>query len=66
MLKRLSVYLSFAASAIRYLPCRLHWPARCLQHRAHPVTWSKVAWILVAMVAARSAAMGFNRLVTRD
>jgi 4-hydroxybenzoate polyprenyltransferase len=24
--------------------------------------WSKVAWILVAMIGARSAAMGFNRL----
>jgi 4-hydroxybenzoate polyprenyltransferase len=29
------------------------------------VTWSTVGWILVAMVAARSAAMGFNRLVDR-
>jgi 4-hydroxybenzoate polyprenyltransferase len=28
-----------------------------------PVAWPTVAWILVAMVAARSAAMGFNRLV---
>jgi hypothetical protein len=27
------------------------------------VTWWHVAWIVVAMVAARSAAMGFNRLV---
>jgi len=26
------------------------------------LTWSAVGWILVAMVAARSAAMGFNRL----
>ena len=26
-------------------------------------TWSMLGWILVAMVAARSAAMGFNRLV---
>src|SRR5262249_49712489 len=29
------------------------------------VTWSAIGWILVAMVAARSAAMGFNRLVDR-
>src|SRR5439155_27279795 len=28
-----------------------------------PLTWPTVAWIVVAMVAARSAAMGFNRLV---
>jgi 4-hydroxybenzoate polyprenyltransferase len=27
-----------------------------------PLTWRTVVWILVAMVAARSAAMGFNRL----
>jgi 4-hydroxybenzoate polyprenyltransferase len=27
------------------------------------ITWPTVAWILVAMVGARSAAMGFNRLV---
>src|SRR6185312_5093120 len=26
-------------------------------------TWRAVGWILVAMVSARSAAMGFNRLV---
>jgi 4-hydroxybenzoate polyprenyltransferase len=29
----------------------------------HPIGWSQVFWIIVAMVAARSAAMGFNRLV---
>jgi 4-hydroxybenzoate polyprenyltransferase len=28
-----------------------------------PLTWQKVLWILVAMVSARSAAMGFNRVV---
>jgi 4-hydroxybenzoate polyprenyltransferase len=28
--------------------------------------WRTVAWIAVAMVGARSAAMGFNRLVDRD
>ena len=27
--------------------------------------WEKSLWILVAMVGARSAAMGFNRLVDR-
>ena len=31
----------------------------------HTVTWIQVVWIVVAMVAARSAAMGFNRLVDR-
>lgn len=27
----------------------------------HPVPWSTLGWILLAMVAARSASMGFNR-----
>jgi 4-hydroxybenzoate polyprenyltransferase len=31
--------------------------------RIVPVGWRQVVWIVVAMVAARSAAMGFNRLV---
>jgi 4-hydroxybenzoate polyprenyltransferase len=34
-----------------------------LAARAVPVGWMTVVWILIAMVAARSAAMGFNRLV---
>jgi 4-hydroxybenzoate polyprenyltransferase len=34
-----------------------------LAHRHHPVTWWHFGWILAAMVGARSAAMGFNRLV---
>jgi 4-hydroxybenzoate polyprenyltransferase len=34
-----------------------------LAAQQHPVTGGTIAWILVAMVAARSAAMGFNRLV---
>lgn len=28
--------------------------------------WRKIAWIIVAMVGARSSAMGFNRIVDRD
>jgi 4-hydroxybenzoate polyprenyltransferase len=34
-----------------------------LASRAQPLTWGRVAWIVAAMVTARSAAMGFNRLV---
>lgn len=34
-----------------------------LAQREAPVGWAQLAWILVAMVAARSAAMGFNRIV---
>src|SRR6188508_907729 len=33
-----------------------------LAARTRPVGWAQVCWIVVAMVAARSAAMGFNRL----
>jgi 4-hydroxybenzoate polyprenyltransferase len=29
----------------------------------HPVTWTRVGWIVLAMVTARSAAMSFNRIV---
>jgi 4-hydroxybenzoate polyprenyltransferase len=29
----------------------------------HPVTWSRIGWIIAAMVTARSAAMSFNRIV---
>jgi 4-hydroxybenzoate polyprenyltransferase len=32
----------------------------------HPVTAGAFAWILLAMVAARTAAMGFNRIVDRN
>ncbi len=31
-----------------------------------PVFWSKLPWILLAMVGARSSAMAFNRLVDRE
>ena len=34
-----------------------------LAWREHPFSWAQVGWIVVCMVAARSAAMGFNRLV---
>src|SRR5918995_6956820 len=36
----------------------LAWPS-------HPITLRTVLWILVAMVGARTAAMGFNRLADR-
>lgn len=37
-----------------------------LANRTYPVTLWQIAWILVAMVGARSAAMGFNRIVDAD
>ena len=34
-----------------------------LAAREHPLTLARIGWIVAAMVAARTAAMGFNRLV---
>ncbi|MGB7220731.1 MAG: UbiA-like polyprenyltransferase [Vicinamibacterales bacterium] len=63
MLKRISVYLSFVrfSHSVFALPFAL--AGALLASRRTPVGWGTIGWILVAMVAARSAAMGFNRLV---
>ena len=60
---RVSTYLSFVrfSHSVFALPFAL--TGALLAAREHPVTWRSVLWIVVAMVAARSAAMGFNRLV---
>jgi 4-hydroxybenzoate polyprenyltransferase len=63
MIARLGTYLSFVrfSHSIFALPFAL--TGALLASRTHTVTWAMVAWIAAAMVAARSAAMGFNRLV---
>jgi len=63
MLSRLTTYASFVrvSHSVFALPFALAGALLAAQHTA--VTWSTIGWILVAMVAARSAAMGFNRLV---
>ena len=63
MVSRLRTYLSFVrfSHSVFALPFAL--AGALLAARHAPLTWQKLAWILVAMVAARSAAMGFNRLV---
>ena len=63
MLKRLSVYAAFVrvSHSVFALPFALAGALLAAQHTA--VTWTTIGWILAAMVAARSAAMGFNRLV---
>ena len=63
MMSRVSTYASFVrvSHSVFALPFALAGALLAAQHTA--VTWGTVAWILVAMVAARSAAMGFNRLV---
>jgi 4-hydroxybenzoate polyprenyltransferase len=60
---RLLVYGSFVrfGHSVFALPFALAGALLAAQHTT--ITWPAVAWILVAMVAARSAAMGFNRLV---
>ena len=63
MLKRLAVYLSFVrfSHSVFALPFAL--AGVLLASRHVPVTPTAVVWMLIAMVAARSAAMGFNRVV---
>jgi 4-hydroxybenzoate polyprenyltransferase len=63
MIARLRTYASFVrfSHSVFALPFAL--TGALLASRQTPVTWPRVGWIVVAMVAARSAAMGFNRLV---
>src|SRR6202022_1193322 len=63
MFNRLTVYLSFVrfSHSVFALPFALAGALLAAQHV--PLRWGTIGWILVAMVAARSAAMGFNRLV---
>jgi 4-hydroxybenzoate polyprenyltransferase len=63
MIARVRTYLSFVrfSHSVFALPFAL--TGALLAAREHPVTWQHLVWIVVAMVAGRSAAMGFNRLV---
>ncbi|HZM92622.1 MAG TPA: UbiA-like polyprenyltransferase [Vicinamibacterales bacterium] len=60
---KLATYLSFVrfSHSVFALPFAL--TGALLAWREQPFAWSQVAWIVVCMVSARSAAMGFNRLV---
>jgi 4-hydroxybenzoate polyprenyltransferase len=60
---KLATYLSFVrfSHSVFALPFAL--TGALLAWRDHPFSWSQVAWIVVCMVSARSAAMAFNRLV---
>ena len=66
MMRKLTTYLSFVrfSHSVFALPFAL--TGALLAWRDHPFSWSQVAWIIVCMVSARSAAMGFNRLVDAD
>jgi 4-hydroxybenzoate polyprenyltransferase len=62
-MERLRTYLSFVrfSHSVFALPFAL--TGALLASRLKPLTWTQVFWIVVCMVTARSAAMGFNRLV---
>ena len=62
MFRRVGTYLSFVrfSHSVFALPFAL--TGALLASRHVPLTWPRVLWIVVAMIAARSAAMGFNRL----
>jgi 4-hydroxybenzoate polyprenyltransferase len=61
--RRLVAYLSFVrfSHSVFALPFAL--TGALLAWREQPFSWRQVAWIVVCMVSARSAAMAFNRLV---
>ena len=63
MIEKARTYLSFVrfSHSVFALPFAL--TGALLASREHPVTWRHIVWIVVCMVTARSAAMGFNRLV---
>src|SRR6188472_1027627 len=65
VIDRLSIYLSFVrfSHSVFALPFAL--AGALLASRQTPITWPVVGWIVLAMVAARSAAMGFNRIADR-
>ena len=63
MITRVRTYASFVrvSHSVFALPFAL--VGAILAARVVPLTWARVLWIVGAMVTARSAAMGFNRLV---
>ena len=63
MLSRIRTYASFVrfSHSVFALPFAL--VGALLAARVAPLTWTRLGWIAACMVTARSAAMGFNRLV---
>ena len=59
----IATYLSFIrfSHSVFALPFAL--TGAMLAWRIAPFAWRQIVWMIVAMVSARSAAMGFNRLV---
>ena len=66
MFERLLTYMSFVrlSHTVFALPFAL--TGALLAAQTIPLTWGRVVLIIAAMVTARTAAMGFNRLVDTD
>ena len=65
-MNQLQTYLSFIrfSHSVFALPFAL--TGALLAWQQAPFEWRQIVWVVVAMVSARSAAMGFNRLVDAD
>ena len=65
-MNQLQTYLSFIrfSHSVFALPFAL--TGALLAWRQAPFEWRQILWVVIAMVSARSAAMGFNRLVDAD
>lgn len=59
----LSTYLSFVRVGHTVFALPFAFTGALLAVRESPPSWRSFVWILVCMVSARSAAMGFNRIV---
>jgi 4-hydroxybenzoate polyprenyltransferase len=66
MLNRLRTYASFVRFSHSVFALPFAFVGALLAARSVPLTWGRVWWIGACMVTARSAAMGFNRLVDAD
>jgi 4-hydroxybenzoate polyprenyltransferase len=66
MMARLRLYASFVrvSHSVFALPFAL--AGALLAFRLVPLSWPRVGWIVACMVAARGAAMGFNRVVDAE
>ena len=65
-MNQLQTYLSFIrfSHSVFALPFAL--TGALLAWQQAPFEWRQILWVIVAMVSARSAAMGFNRLVDAE
>ena len=65
-MNQLKTYLSFIrfSHSVFALPFAL--TGALLAWQQAPFEWRQILWVVIAMVSARSAAMGFNRLVDAD